>query len=118
LRGCRGIPTSGCFYWPGSGGVMTEVLDDVAIRALPLRQGDVESMIDETMLGEVLAGVRGRAEADREALHRALYGLADFALDNADGIESIDINPLVVHENGKGCVAVDALIVPRPVAAG
>ena len=70
-------------------------------------------MVDETRLAELLAGVRGGAKADRDALHEALYALADFALDNTALIESIDINPVVVHAQGKGCVAVDALIIPR-----
>ena len=103
----------GLFLMVGVGGVLTEVLNDVALRALPLRQGDVESMIDETQLAELLAGVRGREKSDRDALHRALYALADFAMDNHTLVDSIDVNPLVVHAEGEGCVAVDALIVGR-----
>ena len=113
IAGVQRDESFGLFLMAGVGGVLTEFFDEIALRALPLRQGDVETMIDETSLGELLAGVRGRPKSDREALHDALYALADFAVDNDSALESIDVNPLVVHEEGRGCVAVDALIVGR-----
>ena len=113
IAGVQRDPDFGLFLMAGVGGVLTELLDDVALRALPLRRGDVEAMIDETRLGELLSGVRGRGKSDRDALQAALYTLADFAMDNHALVESIDVNPLVVHEEGNGCVAVDALIVRR-----
>ncbi len=45
----------------GVGGVLTEVLHDVALRVLPVGRDDVEAMVDETRLGALLAGVRGAA---------------------------------------------------------
>ena len=55
----------------------------------------------------------GYTRLEAEIEHSALYTLADFAMNNQRLIESIDVNPLVVHEEGKGCVAVDALIIAR-----
>ena len=49
----------------GVGGVFTEVLDDVAIRCIPQREGDVETMIAETKLDELLSGIRGAPACDR-----------------------------------------------------
>jgi hypothetical protein len=57
--------------------------------------------------------VRGAGPADRPALCRALYALADFAVAHAEHIGGIDVNPLIVYPQGQGCIAVDALIVPH-----
>ena len=46
------------------------------------------------------------------ALAKALSNLSIFAAANADTLESVDINPFVVHPKGKGAVALDALVVP------
>ena len=98
----------------GTGGVLIEALADVAFRPLPLRDGEAEAMIAETRAGRLLAGYRGRPPGDVAALARCLTALADFAWAERDDIAEIDVNPIVVHE--RGCVIVDALIVPRAAA--
>ena len=90
---------------------MTELLDDVALRRAPLSRRDVKDMIGETRLGMLLQGYRGAPRADRAALEDAILRLSDLAVEHAQEIESIDINPLLVLPEGEGCVAVDALIV-------
>jgi len=97
----------------GTGGVLIETLADVALRVLPLRDGDAEAMIAETRAGALLAGVRGRPPGDVPALVHCLNSLGDFAWAERDHIAEIDVNPIVVRERGRGCVVVDALIVPR-----
>jgi succinyl-CoA synthetase beta subunit len=47
-----------------------------------------------------------------EALAEALAKLSAFAAANEAKLDSIDINPFIVLPEGKGAVAVDALIVP------
>jgi acetate---CoA ligase (ADP-forming) len=95
----------------GAGGVLVEALEDVALRALPLREGDVEAMIAETRAGSLLRGYRGRPPGDVATLARCLTALADFAWAERASIAEIDVNPIIVHE--RGCDVVDALIVPR-----
>jgi succinyl-CoA synthetase beta subunit len=97
----------------GAGGVLIEALADVALCPLPLREGDAEAMIAETRAATLLAGVRGRPPADVAALARCLEAVADFAWAEREAIAEIDVNPIVVHREGAGCVVVDALIVPR-----
>jgi acyl-CoA synthetase (NDP forming) len=100
----------------GAGGVLIEALGDVALRPLPLREGDAEAMVAESRAAALLAGVRGRPPADVAALHRCLGALAGFAWDGRERLAEIDVNPIVVRERGRGCVVVDALIVPRPAS--
>ena len=113
IIGVKRDPAFGLFIAVGSGGILTEILDDVAMRPLPLRDGDAEVMLDETRVAAQLCGVRGGGAADRDALVAAIYAVADFAIANGPYIAGIDVNPMVVHEVGKGCVAVDALIIPQ-----
>jgi hypothetical protein len=98
----------------GLGGVAVEALADVALRPLPLRAGDAEAMIAETAAAAtLLAGFRGQPPADVEALRRCLEALADYAWADRAAIAEIDLNPIKVLPRGRGCVVVDALIVPR-----
>jgi hypothetical protein len=54
ILGIRSYPELGRFVLVGLGGVWTEVLDDVEIRALPLRQNESLEMLEE--LGATTAG--------------------------------------------------------------
>ena len=107
-------PDFGLVLAAGLGGVAVEALDDVALRALPLREGDAAAMIAETRAARVLAGLRGRPPADAGALVRCLEALADFAWAEREEVAEIDVNPIMVLPAGRGCVVVDALVVPRP----
>jgi acyl-CoA synthetase (NDP forming) len=104
-----GVATSplGPVLTVGPGGVLTELLDDVALRLLPTRRDEVEAMVDETRLGRLLDGVRGRAQADRPALVDAVVALADAVAAWPQGFE-LDLNPVTVLDHGKGVRVLDA----------
>jgi acyl-CoA synthetase (NDP forming) len=106
-------PDFGLVLAVGAGGLLIEALDDVALRLLPLRDGDAEAMIAGTRAGALLGGFRGRAAGDVAALARCLERLADFAWREREELDELDVNPIVVREADVGCVVVDALIVPR-----
>jgi acyl-CoA synthetase (NDP forming) len=98
----------------GLGGVAAEALDRIALRPLPLRVGDVEAMVAEIPAATtLLAGFRARPPADVDALHRCLEALADYAWADRATVAELDVNPIKVLPRGRGCVVVDALIVPR-----
>lgn len=97
----------------GLGGTLIEVIEDVALRPLPLRASDAEEMIAETLAAKVLKGVRGRGPSDVRALADLIYRFGDFAWAARDLLDEIDLNPVIVRPAGEGCVIVDALIVPR-----
>ena len=98
----------------GMGGVAIEVVRDFALRMLPLRDGDAEAMIAETRGAALLGAVRGRPASDVKRLAACLYTLADFAWHHAAAIAEIDLNPIKVLPENRGCVVVDALIVTQP----
>jgi acyl-CoA synthetase (NDP forming) len=89
----------------GVGGVLTEVIADAAVRVLPVGAADVRSMIAETKLAQLLAGVRGAPAADSEALVRAVLGIVDATREWPDGFE-LDLNPITVLPDG--CWILDA----------
>jgi acyl-CoA synthetase (NDP forming) len=94
----------------GLGGVFAEVLKDVSFRLAPLTLSVAREMIEEIAGYPVLAGARGRARADLEALADAIVRLSALATDLEDRIAELDINPLFVLEQGRGVKAADALI--------
>jgi acyl-CoA synthetase (NDP forming) len=103
----------------GLGGVTAEVLASVALRPLPLRVGDAEAMVAEVpAAAKLLAGFRGHPPADVDSLHRCLEALGDYAWADRAAVAELDLNPIKVLPRGRGCVVVDALIVPRPPRRG
>src|SRR5215471_6373543 len=52
----------------GSGGVMVEVYNDVALRRCPITRSEAEAMIAEVKGAQLLQGFRGRPAVDIEAL--------------------------------------------------
>jgi acyl-CoA synthetase (NDP forming) len=91
----------------GLGGVLTELVDDVALRLLPVTTQDVEEMLDETRLGTLLQGVRGAAPADRAALVQTVVRLAAVVGSWPAGY-SLDLNPVTVLPDGEGVRILDA----------
>lgn len=111
-------PDFGLSLAVGMGGTAIEVTRDFALRMLPLREGDAEAMIAEVRGAALLASVRGRPAADVGSVVACLEALADFAEQNADVLDEVDLNPIKALPQGRGCVVVDALIVARAPARG
>lgn len=92
----------------GIGGIYTEALSDVAFRPLPLKPNDPESMLNELKMKLVFDRFRGAAAMKRQDLLAVLTGI-EAALQDHPEIISIDINPLIVTDDGS-VIAVDALV--------
>ena len=92
----------------GLGGIMVEVLGDVAFRLAPLGEGDARDMIDEIQGRQVLDGVRGQPPVDIGAIEAMLDGVSVFAAENPD-VAELDLNPVIASP--EGAIAVDARIV-------
>ena len=105
-------PTFGPTVMFGLGGIFVELLADVSFRICPIEPIDAREMIGDIRAAAVLRGARGRPPVSEEAIVQALLGLggADGLLMAQEGlIGEVDINPLIVSENG--AVAADARII-------
>ena len=74
IVGAHTDPLYGPLLLVGSGGIMVELVRDVAQRLLPVGASDIAAMIDGLKLSRLLAGYRGRAAADRKALEATALG--------------------------------------------
>ncbi len=99
----------------GSGGVMVEVYNDVALRRCPITRREAQAMIAEVKGARLLQGFRGRPAADLEALEDTLVRVSHLAMHMEGHLAELDINPLMVLPAGQGVKAVDALVVFRGI---
>jgi acetyltransferase len=97
----------------GSGGVMVEVYNDVALRRCPVTHAEAQAMIAEVKGARLLQGFRGRPAADLVALADTLVRVSYLAMHLEGHLAELDINPLMVLPSGQGVKAVDALVVFR-----
>jgi acyl-CoA synthetase (NDP forming) len=104
-------PTFGPLVLVAAGGVLVELLKDRRLGLPPLDRRAARRLIDGLKIRPILDGVRGAPSADVDALARAVSALATLASDLGDRLDALDANPVIVSPSG--CVAVDALVIPR-----
>jgi acetyltransferase len=92
----------------GIGGIMAEVIKDVAFRPAPVSEATARDMIASLRMQGLLDEFRGEAAVNVEQVITCLVGLSKVAEERLD-IVSVDINPLIVKSDGN-IVAVDALV--------
>src|SRR6266542_3740152 len=80
----------------GLGGILVEVLKDVAFRIVPLEPKDAREMVREIKGFPVLEGARGQPPADVAALENLILKLSDFIEDHPE-IEELDLNPVFAY---------------------
>ncbi len=95
----------------GAGGVLVELLADRAVALPPAGPEQARQLIGQLRVAALLTGVRGQPAADLGAVTDAVTGLSQLAVELGDGLEALDINPLICGAHG--AVAVDALAIPR-----
>lgn len=94
----------------GAGGVWVEVEADVARCHLPAGRAMLERALDKTRIARRLASHRGLPARDRAALLDAMQQMAALFLGLGERVQSLEVNPLVVLDDGQGVVALDAVI--------
>ncbi|MBZ5588362.1 MAG: acetate--CoA ligase family protein [Acidobacteriia bacterium] len=109
ILGVTRDPAVGALVMVGLGGVAVEVWKDVSFRVAPIAEFDAEAMLGELRGRPLLGAFRGRPAGDIAALKRALVRLAALAAAHPE-IAECDVNPLLVLDEGRGCVAVDVRI--------
>jgi len=112
IVGARLDPLFGPLLAVGAGGILVELVQDVACRLLPITPQDARDMLGELKVAKLLEGFRGRPPADVDALTTAMCGLSDFYLEHRHLLADIEINPLIVCAKGEGVRAVDVRMSP------
>jgi acyl-CoA synthetase (NDP forming) len=113
LIGARTDPQYGPFLVVGLGGIFVEVLKDVSIRLLPVDEREAREMLRELRGYKVLEGVRGQKPRDVNALVKAMVGLSEIFAAHRNHLSDMEINPMMVREQGRGAVAVDVRLVRK-----
>ncbi|MBU1740179.1 MAG: acetate--CoA ligase family protein [Proteobacteria bacterium] len=108
ILGLKRDPSFGPVVAVGLGGIMVEVLHEVALRVAPLDGIEADKMIGDFRGAGVLDGFRGRPAVDKAALQDQLVRLSRLGVD-LPVVAEVDLNPVMAMADG--CRAVDARIV-------
>jgi len=106
IIGVNRDPQFGPLLMFGLGGIYVEVLKDVTFRIAPVSRQEATDMIDEIRSYHLLRGVRGEKPSDLPAIIDTILRVSQLVTDFPEIVE-MDINPLMVYEEGRGAVAVD-----------
>ena len=112
IIGMRRDPGFGPLMMFGLGGIYVELFKDVSFRVAPLSRRDARQMIERTRAGRLLTGFRGSTPADVDAVVEVMLRLSQIAMDFPE-IDEIEINPLIVYEEGKGALALDSRLIRK-----
>ena len=92
----------------GLGGIMVEVLRDVAFRVLPISPRSARHMMEDIRSAPILNGIRGNPAYDKSAIRKLLLLCSEMVEAYPDIVE-MDLNPVIVYE--KGLCVVDARVI-------
>ena len=99
----------------GLGGIMVEILQDVSFRVLPITRTAARKMIEQTKSFPIINGARGNPLRDQKAIRRLLMLCSEIVVAYPE-IEEMDLNPVIVHENGLSIV--DARVILKSDDSG
>ena len=108
--GARLDPLFGPVVLIGDGGIYLEALKDFRLLLPPFSEDDVLRKLGELRVAPLLGALRGKPARDAGAFARVAVALGDAMLGWEGKVASVDINPVIVFETGRGALAVDALI--------
>ena len=117
LAGVTRDPVFGWMLTVGMGGVWTELMKDACHSLLPVDAARAEAMLRSLKGFALLDGYRGAPKADVAAAAKAIAALGTAVLAGGDALREVEVNPLLVMPQGKGAVAVDALVLLNEAAA-
>jgi acetyltransferase len=109
ILGMNRDPRFGPLMMFGMGGILVEVLKDVAFYLAPLTADEARQMLVSTRTYQMLQGVRGQEGVDIDAIAEGLQRLSQLVTEFPQ-IKELDINPYVVGREGTAPIAVDARI--------
>lgn len=105
-------PQWGPILMVGLGGIWVEALGDVQLLPADLPRPAVVERLRSLKAAKLLTGFRGAPAVDLDAIADVVSTVGQLMLTHPE-ITEIDINPLVAYAQGRGVMALDALIVTR-----
>jgi acetyltransferase len=96
----------------GLGGTLVELLKDVSFRLAPMWKITAEQMVREIKAFKVLDGYRGTPKCDLNAVVDTILRMATLAVNHPE-VAEFDVNPLIVHAEGKGASVADSRVMLR-----
>lgn len=108
--GAKIDPVFGPVIMVSDGGKYIEAMPDFCLLVPPFDAAEVRQAISHLRMAPLLAGVRGEAPMDVDALCEAVASVAALMAAGKGAIASIDLNPVMVRSAGEGLVVADALI--------
>lgn len=112
IVGATRDPYFGPVVMVGIGGVFVEVLKDVSFRAAPLTPVDAEEMLRDLKGYRLFEGFRGEGPRDKAAVADVILRVSEL-ITELDEVAEVDLNPVVVFEEGQGAKVADARFVLR-----
>jgi 4-hydroxybutyryl-CoA synthetase (ADP-forming) len=109
IIGSKLEPGFGSVVMLGMGGIYVEVLKDVTFRLAPITDKEADDMIGSIKTKKLLEGVRGEKPSDLKKLSELIQRLSALVTDFPE-IKELDMNPVLVMEQGKGCKILDIRI--------
>ncbi len=100
----------GPYLMIGLGGITVELIADRKILLLPVSESDILEALLSLKLAPLLQGYRGRPDADIDAVVQSVSAIARFVEQYSDTIVELEVNPLLVCEQGSGAFVADAFI--------
>ncbi|MBA4417905.1 MAG: hypothetical protein C0392_08350 [Syntrophus sp. (in: bacteria)] len=107
IIGGRNDPEFGPIILCGLGGIFVEIYKDVAIRVAPIDEKTARQMIEVLKGSAILKGFRGKKPYDIDYLAGILVNISRLLWEHSE-IRTLDINPLILFEQGIGGTVVDA----------
>ncbi len=109
IIGSKLEPGFGPVIMLGMGGIYVEILKDVTFRLAPVTEREADDMISSIKTQKLLKGVRGEKPSDIKKLSDCIQRLSQLVSDFKE-IKELDMNPVLVMEEGKGCKILDVRI--------
>ena len=113
ILGMNRYPVFGPLLMFGLGGIFVEVFQDVIFRFAPVGRNEARRMIQGIRGYKIFKGFRGRPKSDIAVLEESIVSLSDMVMNHPE-INELNINPLLVHEEGNGATVADCRIVLKP----
>ena len=111
IVGARHDPQFGPQVVVGAGGVLVELLKDVAVLPAPVDAASARRAVEGLKIAPLLGAYRGRGALDVDAAVDVIVRLGWLAHELAGSAGrdfEIEVNPLKLRQQGQGAVAVDA----------